>query len=91
MPPVNSLILEESSFCWSLSSFPVGYIKPSSAPCCLHKSIFSWVDAAAITFAPIALPSSTVARPTPPAAPRTKRVSPSLSSALCLRAYKEVP
>ena len=57
----------------------------------MHKSTFSCVDAAAITLAPIALPSSTVAKPTPPAAPSTKRVSPSFSSALCLRAYRDVP
>ena len=44
-----------------------------------------------MTLAPIAFPSSTVARPTPPAAPRTNKVSPSFKSALCLRAYRDVP
>ena len=61
-------------------------MKPSSAPCVIHKSILSCVDAAAITFAPMALPSSTVASPTPPAAPRTSKVSPSFNSALCFKA-----
>ena len=44
-----------------------------------------------MTLAPIAFPNSTVARPTPPAAPSTSNVSPSFSSALCFKAYKEVP
>jgi len=39
----------------------------------------------------MALPSSTVASPTPPAAPRTSKVSPSYNSALCFKAYSEVP
>ena len=38
-------------------------------------------DAAAITRAPIALPSSTAAEPTPPAAPSTSSVSPGFSAA----------
>ena len=66
-------------------------MKASSAPCSLQRFIFSSVDAAAITFAPMAFPSSTVARPTPPAAPRTSKVSPSFKLALCLRAYNDVP
>ena len=35
-----------------------------------------WVLAAAITVAPMSLPTSTAARPTPPAAPWTRRTSP---------------
>ena len=48
-------------------------------------------EAAAMTRAPMALPISTAARPTPPEAPSTSRVSPGLSSPRCLRACMEVP
>ena len=57
----------------------------------MHISTLSCVDAAAITLAPIALPNSIAAKPTPPEAPKTSKVSPSFSSALCLSAYKLVP
>ena len=47
--------------------------------------------AAAITRAPMALPISTAARPTPPDAPSTSRVSPGCRLPRCLRACMEVP
>src|SRR5438132_1694604 len=53
----------------------------SSAPCSRQTASFSAVDAAAITRAPITFPSSTAARPTPPAAPSTSIVSPARSCA----------
>ena len=49
------------------------------------------VDAAAITLAPIAAPSSTADSPTPPAAPSTSSVSPGCRSARSLSAWYEVP
>jgi len=45
---------------------------------------FSADDAQAITRAPISLPSSTAARPTPPAAPSTASVSPARN---CARSF----
>ena len=48
----------------------------SSAPCSLQMASFSALDAAAMTRAPISLPSWIAARPTPPAAPSTSSVSP---------------
>ena len=48
-------------------------------------------EAAAKTRAPSALPTSTAARPTPPPAPRTKRVSPSFRPARISRAKSPVP
>ena len=52
---------------------------------------FSALEAAAITRAPMALPISTAARPTPPEAPSTSRVSPGCRLARCLSACIEVP
>src|SRR6266481_7122475 len=63
----------------------------SSAPCSRQTASFSGVDAAAITRAPMILPSSTAARPTPPAAPRTRSVSPSRRCARSFSAWCEVP
>ena len=45
----------------------------------------SFEEAAATTRAPMALPSSTAAAPTPPAAPSTSRVSPGFS---CARSFR---
>jgi hypothetical protein len=53
-----------------------GVVDASSAPWARQNASLSAPRAAAITRAPSSLPSSTAARPTPPAAPRTSRVSP---------------
>ena len=58
----------------------------SSAPIPFANSNFSLLLAAAITLAPMAFAISMAVTPTPPAAPRTKIVSPSLSFADCLSA-----
>ena len=64
---------------------------PASAPCCLQTASLSALDAQAITVAPIALPISIAASPTPPAAPSTSRVSPALSMPRSRNAWSEVP
>jgi len=51
-----------------------------------NQASFSWLDAAAITSRPIALPSSTAAMPTPPAAPSTSSFSPGFGSPRSLMA-----
>ena len=53
-----------------------GYTNPDVAPRDSARSTFSWVEAAAITCAPLARPSSTAARPMPPPAPSTSSRSP---------------
>eukprot|EP00966_Prymnesium_polylepis_P246259 5695898-Prymnesium_polylepis.1 len=58
----------------------------SSAPLSRHACSLASVEAHAITRAPMILPSSTAARPTPPDAPRTRSVSPGCSFATSLRA-----
>ena len=68
-----------------------GVLLRGAAPRMLEISLggaiyFSALEAAAITVAPIAFAIWTVARPTPPAAPRTRIVSPFFRSARCLRA-----
>ena len=63
----------------------------SEAPALRAAASFSGDEAAAMTVAPIALPISTAARPTPPPAPNTNRVSPGFRSARCLRACIDVP
>ena len=62
-----------------------------AAPCSRHNASFSSVEAAAMTAAPICAPSSTAARPTPPAAPRTSSVSPACSAARSFSAWCDVP
>jgi len=52
---------------------------------------FSGVLAPAMTLAPMALPISIAAAPTPPAAPRMNSASPGFKFARSLRAYCDVP
>ncbi len=55
---------------------------PATAPYFAHSSSFSGDDAAAITWPPMSVASSTEASPTPPAAPSTSTVSPGCRSAI---------
>ena len=59
---------------------------PASAPCFVAKAIFSADEAQAMTRAPINLPISIAARPTPPEAPSTASVSPALRPARFFKA-----
>ena len=59
---------------------PVVYTTPCEAPRSAARESFAALPAAAITSAPSWRPNSTVARPTPPAAPSTNSLSPDASS-----------
>src|SRR6266850_95543 len=63
---------------------------PASAPCSRQTASLSSLEAQAMTRAPSALPISIAASPTPPAAPRTRTVSPAFSAPRSRSAWSEV-